>query len=121
MNSISASFNECSAEIKRWLQREPEVKAETLTHWLLPQLSNLNQNIHFGHFDFHDQKHTPRADWQWWFVLSNVVSFAAIARAVKPENTDVQSTTMHDGKPAFYVLYSTNDLNSSICKNGKTL
>lgn len=121
MNSINASFNECSAEIKRWLQREPEVKVEILTQWLLRELSKCSKNIHYKHFTFPDRELTTRADWQWWFVISNNLSFVAHACAIKPGDAGVQNTTMDYGNPAFYVLYNTNDQNTAKCKNGKSL
>lgn len=137
MNQISTAWNACSAEIKSWLIRQPDVKVESLTSWLLPNLALKSNAIKYKQLPYSAAGQSRVADWEWWFVFSNTSSFAArvLAKRLAPsvdnytsiaaadngkqEIDELLDASAKDGYASFYVLYSTNDHNSSICKNGK--
>ena len=138
MNHNFAALNECSAEIKNWLIRQPDVDVETLTGWLLENLSAKSNSIKYKPLSHASTNRSTVADWEWWFVFSDTSSFAAKVVAKKldssadnyPSLANADNGTLQidrlldesakEGYAAFYVLYSTNDHNSSVCKNGKS-
>jgi hypothetical protein len=138
MSPHSEAFNACSAEIKNWLIRQPDVDAGTLTNWLLENLAANSNTIRYKQLSDKSTDISHSADWEWWFVLSDQSSFAARVLAKKldssvdnyPEIAGTHNGNLRinqfldesakDGYAAFYVFYSTNDRNSSICKNGKS-
>lgn len=77
MNQISTAWNACSAEIKNWLIRQPDVKVESLTSWLLPNLALKSNAIKYKQLPYSAAGQSRVADWEWWFVFSNTSSFAA--------------------------------------------
>lgn len=137
-NQLSAAFNECSAEIKNLMSSQPEVKAEMLTGWLLNNLPKKIPSIKSKQFTHSAEMNIPPADWEWWFVFSNGNSFAVRIVAKKLEasidhynelgspingKSQVEQLIEDNAKEGFasmYVLYSTNEQNSSICKNAKS-
>lgn len=138
INQVGAAFNECSAEIKRMIISNPDVNAETLTGWLLQNLQEKTSKVKYKQFTQSTGGQPEIADWEWWFVFSDQASFTVRIQAIKLDpSSDNDPNLMSDldgqlqmeqqvernvkdGFAPMYVIYSTNDHNSSICKNGKT-
>ena len=60
-----------SAFVKRWLARQPAVKEESLTDWLLFDISERLPCVTYRAFTRHEEgKHTG-ADWEWWILFPN--------------------------------------------------
>lgn len=81
MKGICSQFRESSAYVKNWLTRQPGVKEESLTDWLLFDISTRLSNVHYRAFTKHEEARDTGADWEWWFVFrSGAVRFRVQAK-----------------------------------------
>lgn len=65
-------FHNCSAYIKDWLLQQPHVKEESLTDWLLFEISQ-NPAIYYKAFSRHEESRNG-ADWEWWILTPDRMS-----------------------------------------------
>lgn len=125
MNNICNSFTDCTTKVKKWLTKQPEVKEESLTDWLLYSLSEKISTIKYKQFTRTEEGRKTGADWEWWFVFPNKRSFAARVQAKKLQpNSDcyygiaytsndklqierLLEDSAKDGMVSFYAFYST--------------
>ena len=63
-------FHESSEYIKNWMTLQPHVKEESLTDWLLFQISQKNSSIYYKAFSRHEESQNG-ADWEWWVLTSD--------------------------------------------------
>lgn len=68
-------FHECSAYIRNWLLRQPHVKEESLTDWLLFEISQKNPAIYYRAFSRHEEA-LNGTDWEWWILTPDGASAA---------------------------------------------
>jgi hypothetical protein len=133
MNTICKSFNDCSADIKKWLSKQPEVKEESLTDRFLYDLSEKVPTVRYKQFTRTEEGRKTGADWEWWFIFSDKKSFAARVQAKKlklksdnyagiayTSNGKLQierllDDSAKDGFASFYSFYSTEDSGSTMC------
>lgn len=66
-------FHNCSAYIRDWLLQQPHVKEESLTDWLLFEISQNNPAIYYQAFSRHEESQNG-ADWEWWILTSDKMS-----------------------------------------------
>lgn len=59
----------CSLYVRQWIEKQPEVKEESLTDWLLFELSLRIPRIRYKSFSRHEESRVTGADWHWWFVF----------------------------------------------------
>jgi len=59
----------CSLYVRQWIEKQPEVKEESLTDWLLFELSRRIPRIRYKSFSRHEESRVTGADWHWWFVF----------------------------------------------------
>lgn len=52
-----------------WLQRQPAVKEESITDWLLDYFHQNGPDVRYYEFDRHEEARFSGADWDWWFLL----------------------------------------------------
>ena len=52
-----------------WLQRQPAVKEESITDWLLDYFHQSSPDVRYYEFDRHEEARFSGADWDWWFLL----------------------------------------------------
>ena len=64
-------FQDAAAYIGQWLTVQPSVKEESLTDWLLFDISTKVSRIVYTCFSRHDEARKTGADWEWWFVYTN--------------------------------------------------
>lgn len=64
------SINKSSRYIRTWLQKQPEVKEESLTDWLLYDISQNVPRIKYKSFSRHIEARQTGADWEWWILFS---------------------------------------------------
>lgn len=62
-------FHICSQYIKQWISEQPRVKEESLTDWLLFEVSLKNPTIYYQAFSRHEEA-VNGADWEWWILTS---------------------------------------------------
>lgn len=66
-------FHNCSAYIRDWLLQQPHVKEESLTDWLVFEISKENPVIYYQAFSRHEESQNG-ADWEWWILTSDKMS-----------------------------------------------
>lgn len=59
---------ELSTKARRWISRQDAVGEESLTDWLLYELSDRLPWVHYLKFSRHQEARSTGADWDWWFV-----------------------------------------------------
>jgi len=59
------------------MRKQPEVKEESLTDWLLFDVSQKISRITYKSFPRHEEARRTGADWEWWFLFSSF-SFTVI-------------------------------------------
>ena len=69
----SEELKYASIYVKEWIDRQPNVKEETLTDWLLMQVSYKINRIYYQSFSRHQESRTTGADWEWWFLYPHIV------------------------------------------------
>ncbi len=57
-----------SSNVRRWISRQAAVGEESLTDWLLYELSDRLSWVHYLKFNRHQEARSTGADWDWWFV-----------------------------------------------------
>jgi len=71
MNLDCQVFSDAASYVGRWLTLQPAVKEESLTDWLLFEISSKLPNVHYLAFSRHVEARKTGADWEWWFVFRN--------------------------------------------------
>jgi hypothetical protein len=69
MNRDCQAFAEAASYVENWLILQPAVKEESLTDWLLFDISSKLPNVHYLAFSRHVEARKTGADWEWWFVF----------------------------------------------------
>lgn len=54
--------------VRRWMDRQPGVKEESLTDWLLYDISQRLPYVHYLAFSRHQEARETGADWEWWII-----------------------------------------------------
>ncbi|MCK0133071.1 DUF6615 family protein [Arenibacter sp. S6351L] len=130
-------FSECTAYVKNWISKQPEVGEESITDWFLFNISEKLPHIKYRQFTRYVEGRVTGADWEWWFVFSNSQSFATRVQAKKIRlNKDNYSGLAHTtqgtlqvdkliknartkGMAAFYAFYTNSDSQTLCNRNGK--
>ena len=86
-----------SKYIRYWISKQPEVKEESLTDYLLFQMSEKVPRIRYKAFSRHAEAKTTGADWEWWFVLSSTCAYKFRVQA-KKGFTDNYPHIVHSNK-----------------------
>lgn len=60
-----------SQYVRIWMQKQPEVKEESLTDWLLFDVSQKIPRITYKAFSRQEEARKTGADWEWWFLFAS--------------------------------------------------
>lgn len=98
-------FHNCSEKIYRWLDKQPHVKEESLTDWLLYTLSENCSQIYYQAFSRHEEAENG-CDWEWWVLTSdtwrkqecNAYRFLVQAKKLYANNRDNYSLLNYGNK-----------------------
>lgn len=60
-----------SSYIRRWLTRQPGVREESLTDWLLYNVSKCLPFVQYVAFSHHQEARETGADWEWWILFQD--------------------------------------------------
>ena len=60
-----------SQYVRTWMQKQPEVKEESLTDWLLFDVSQKIPRITYKAFSRQEEARKTGADWEWWFLFAS--------------------------------------------------
>ncbi len=61
-------FSDASTYLANWQAKQPSVKEESLTDWLLFEISSKTPRVRYASFSRHDEARKTGADWEWWFL-----------------------------------------------------
>jgi hypothetical protein len=61
-----------SAQVHHWMTRQPAVGEESLTDWLLFEVSERLPQVRYHKFNRFEEARASGADWDWWFVGNRV-------------------------------------------------
>ncbi len=88
MENLCRVLNQLALEVQQWMQEQPGVKEESLTDWLLYELSKRVPRVSYRAFTRHEEAKYTGADWDWTFVFDDgVVRFRVQAKKLF-SNTD---------------------------------
>lgn len=60
---------DASAYVAGWLQRQPSLKEESITDWMLDYFVQHSSEVRYYQFTRHEEARISGADWDWWFLL----------------------------------------------------
>ncbi|WP_460549325.1 DUF6615 family protein [Hymenobacter daeguensis] len=76
-------LNNSAKYVRQWFNDQYEVKEESMSDWLLHDISVKEPAISYHQFNRHEESYITGADWEWWFILSHTVFFSALVQAKK--------------------------------------
>lgn len=88
-------FHNCSQHIYNWILNQNHVKEESLTDWLLYEISQQCPSIYYKAFSRHEEAQNG-SDWEWWILTTdsnglhkfNAYRFVVQAKKLLPDNQD---------------------------------
>lgn len=84
MTSTCKSISRISAEAHKWITMQPNVGEESLTDWVLYEVSKRIKKTGYIKFNRHQEARETGADWEWWFI-GNTKSLRLRVQAKKIE------------------------------------
>lgn len=127
-------FHEVSADLLRWIQRQPNVKEESLTDRLLYEISEKTDRFIYKTFTKNEESYTG-ADWEWWVLTAEPIfkayRFLIQAKKIKADGADkyaqlcysnrnglqidlLLNTAMENCAMPLYVFYSSAGIDPDI-------
>jgi hypothetical protein len=123
-----------SEYVRKWLSKQPAVKEESLTDWLLFEISSNTPRIRYAAFSRHTEARETGADWEWW-ILFRELSVRLRVQAKKLFKADNYAGIAHTNRHGlqidlllaaadrvnalpFYAFYS-GDASSTMCGGGR--
>jgi len=67
-NTYCTEFKKASEYVHTWLTGQPAVGEESITDWILFELSKSLPELKYTKFTRHEEARTTGADWEWWIV-----------------------------------------------------
>jgi len=58
-------------KIREWMEKQPAVKEESITDWLLFEVSNNIPRFYYKSFSRNEEAKETGADWEWWIVFDD--------------------------------------------------
>lgn len=75
MSCLCDELRTLSSDIFDWINAQPAAKEESLTDWLLYELSKRCVNVAYKAFTRHEEAKYTGADWDWLFVFSDGAAY----------------------------------------------
>lgn len=69
MNDDCQKLRSCCLEVRNWLVKQPSVKEESITDWLLFNVSERIDGVTYKAFTRNEEAKLTGADWEWWFIF----------------------------------------------------
>ncbi len=86
MKQLCDVIHDAASYVHTWLRRQPSVKEESLTDWMLFNISEHSPQVRYKLFTRHEEARVTGADWEWWFV-GNTQSLRLRVQAKKAQGT----------------------------------
>ncbi len=74
-------FHETSKYCHDWINKQPHVKEESITDWLLFNISNASPNVIYKAFTRNEEAYNG-SDWEWW-ILTQSYAYRLLIQAKK--------------------------------------
>lgn len=98
MKDDCLQLKKSSMFIRKWIDDQNHVKEESLTDWLLFDISNKINRITYKAFTRNEEAKTTGADWEWWFLFRKYsYKFRVQAKKIKT-STDNYSSIAYTNK-----------------------
>lgn len=99
MKSDCKIVRDASLYVRRWINRQPDVYEESLTDWLLYNLSDKITKIIYKSFTRRHEGQVTGADWEWWILYSNAsYKFRVQAKMLDRDNYKALNQSNSHGK-----------------------
>jgi hypothetical protein len=72
MQSDCEVLRNASEYVRTWQLKQPAVKEESLTDWLLFEISSKTPRIRYVAFSRHTEARETGADWEWWILFRDL-------------------------------------------------
>lgn len=101
-------FHDSSNRIYEWIQKQHNVKEESLTDWLLYFISEHCPNVYYQEFTRHEEANNG-ADWEWWILTSrsgkeyNAYRFLVQAKKLKSNGRDNYSLLSYGNRNGYQI------------------
>lgn len=84
-------FHDATEKIFHWIDKQPNVKEESITDWMLFQLSEQCSRLKYYAFSRYEES-SNGADWDWWVLTENYAyRFRVQAKKLKPTKDNYPS------------------------------
>lgn len=98
-------FHVCSNYVFNWISRQGHVKEESLTDWILYDISQQCDYVHYQAFSRHEEAQNG-SDWEWWILTTdkrkrdgfNAYRFLVQAKKLFPDGRDNYSLISYANK-----------------------
>jgi len=70
MTNDCKELRKCCLYIRNWINKQPSVKEESITDWLLFNISEKISRISYRAFTRNEEARDTGADWEWWFIFN---------------------------------------------------
>jgi hypothetical protein len=96
-------LRQSSIYIFNWMNKQSKVKEESLTDWLLFDLSERSKRIHYILFNRHEEGRVTGADWEWWFVSNNSSLRIRVQAKIAVERKDLYPELLRQNQHGFQI------------------
>ena len=73
MNRDCAELRKICLKVREWLKKQPSVKEESITDWLLFEISNNIPRFYYKSFTRNEEAKETGADWEWWIIFDDSI------------------------------------------------
>ncbi len=103
---MEGTFHTVSKQIREWIYKQPHVKEESLTDWLLYNISSKEKVIHYHTFTRNEESKNG-SDWEWWVIEGkdyvNAYRFLVQAKKLLPNDEDNYPKFVYSNKNGFQI------------------
>lgn len=93
-------FHDISNYLYKWMDEQPHVKEESLTDWMLYEISRMARNIKYLSFNRREEA-ANGADWEWWALTrDSAYRFSVQAKKLKGAGQDNWPAIIYSNKHA---------------------
>ena len=73
MNRYCTELRKICLKVREWIEKQPFVKEESITDWLLFEISNKIPRFYYKSFTRKEEAKETGADWEWWIIFDNSI------------------------------------------------
>jgi hypothetical protein len=100
---ICKTAKDANDYVRGWLTRQPELKEESITDWLLDYFDQHSNQIKYYQFNRQEEGKYSGADWDWWFLLKNGCFKMRIQAKKVKSNSDHYTELARSNKNGFQI------------------